>query len=320
VTAATEAPPAEQTRARYPDEQGFIEREGVHVFWESYGEGEQTILFLPTWTLLPSRVWKAQIGYFARHFRVVCFDPRGNGRSDRPGKPSAYAESEFAQDAIDVMDGCGVDRAVCVALSRGAQRGLLLAAEHPERVAGIAFIGPFAPLSRVRSLRWRALAHPRLLPLAMRPPITTRGWAKFNMAYWSDGGYGDFVRWWAEKMLTEPHSTKQIEDAVAWGLETDPETLIATSLADGLDEQATREIAARVECPVLVIHGEDDAIRPIAGAAELAALTGARFMRMPGVGHCPQARKPVAVNLALREFVENVTASPPQKEVVHGHS
>src|SRR3712207_9253413 len=76
-------PPWEQSRARYPDEEGFIERDGVKVFWESYGEGEQTVVFLPTWTLVHSRVWKAQIAYFARHFRVICFDPRGNGRSDR---------------------------------------------------------------------------------------------------------------------------------------------------------------------------------------------------------------------------------------------
>jgi pimeloyl-ACP methyl ester carboxylesterase len=151
-------PPAdrhEQSRARYPDEEGFIERDGVRVFWESYGQGEQTILFLPTWTLVHSRVWKAQIGYFARHFRVICFDPRGNGRSDRPSDPTAYDESEFAQDAVDVMDACGVERAVCVALSRGAQRGLLLAAEHPERVAGMVFIGPMFPVSVLRGLRMR---------------------------------------------------------------------------------------------------------------------------------------------------------------------
>src|SRR5215207_4739132 len=137
----------EQSRARYPDEEGFIERNGVKVFWESYGQGEQTILFLPTWTLVHSRVWKAQIPYFARHFRVVCFDPRGNGRSDRPQDPSAYAEREFAQDALQVMDACQVDRAICVTFSRGAQRGMLLAADHPERVAGMVFIGPMATLS-----------------------------------------------------------------------------------------------------------------------------------------------------------------------------
>src|SRR5437016_11647036 len=140
IVEAASAQQPEQTRARYPDDEGFIERDGVRVFWESYGQGEQTVLFLPTWTLVHSRVWKAQIPYFARHFRVVCFDPRGNGRSDRPPEPAAYDEQEFAQDAVDVMDACGVDRAVCVALSKGAQRGLLLAAEHPQRVAAMVFI------------------------------------------------------------------------------------------------------------------------------------------------------------------------------------
>jgi pimeloyl-ACP methyl ester carboxylesterase len=149
----------------------------VRVFWESYGQGDQTILFLPTWTLVHSRVWKAQIAYFARHFRVICFDPRGNGRSDRPKKLQAYAESEFAQDAIDVMDACGVDRAVCVALSRCAQRGLLLAAEHPERVAGAVFIAPLFPVSRLRSLHFRLLGTPLGQAVISKPPLTTRGWA-----------------------------------------------------------------------------------------------------------------------------------------------
>lgn len=109
--------------------------------WECYGSGDQTILLLPTWTLAHSRVCEAQVAYFARHFRVVCFGPRGNGRSDRPQDPAAYAEAELAQDARDVMDACAVDKATCVSLSTGAQRGMLLAAEHPERVAGLVFVG-----------------------------------------------------------------------------------------------------------------------------------------------------------------------------------
>ena len=61
----------------------------MRVFWEAYGEGEETVLLLPTWSLVHSRQWKAQIHYLSRHFRVVTFDGRGNGRSDRP--PTARA-------------------------------------------------------------------------------------------------------------------------------------------------------------------------------------------------------------------------------------
>src|SRR6266480_2986511 len=120
ATVTTPPRRAEQTRARYPDQEGFVERDGVRTFYEAYGEGEQTIVLLPTWSLLHSRVWKAQIPYLARHFRVVTFDGRGNGRSDRPAEPEAYAEPEFAADAVAVMDATQTDRAVLVSLSRGA--------------------------------------------------------------------------------------------------------------------------------------------------------------------------------------------------------
>jgi pimeloyl-ACP methyl ester carboxylesterase/predicted glycosyltransferase len=316
MTVATAAPQheGEQSRARYPDEEGFIERDGVRVFWESYGEGDQTILFLPTWTLVHSRVWKAQIGYFARHFRVICFDPRGNGRSDRPRDADAYDEAEFAQDALDVLDACGVDRAVCVTLSTGAQRGLLLAAEHPERVAGMVFIGPWAPVSRLRSLRWRVMAHPRVLPFAEKRPLMTRWWGKFNLAYWRGDGYGDFVEWWAKRMLTEPHSTKQIEDAIAWSHDTDGRTLAASVLGRRA-APATRKdqiaLAKRVRCPVLVVHGTNDKITPYADGKALAKITGGQLETVERAGHQPQARKPVQVNLAIREFADGTPRRDP---------
>jgi len=221
--------PAGQTRARYPDEQGYIEREGVRVFYEVYGTGEPTILFLPTWTFAHSRIWKMQIPYLARHHRVVVFDPRGNGKSDRPSTREAYAEREFAQDAIDVMDATGTEQAIVVGLSRGAQRTLLLAADHPERVIGAVFIGPFFPASRLGGLRWRLMSHPRLLPFFFKPPPVARGWLKFNAAHWRRD-YRDFVEWFGARASSQPHSTKAFDDAAEWGLESDPESLILSVL------------------------------------------------------------------------------------------
>ena len=202
----------------------------MRVFWESYGEGEQTLLFLPTWTLVHSRVWKAQIPYFARHFRVICFDPRGNGRSDRPPEAAAYDEAEFAQDAIDVMDACGVDRAVCVALSHGrtarapagdrASRAGRRDGLHRRPVPGhrcAPCTGGFSRHPRMHALREQAAAHDARLGQAQR-------------ALLAHGGYADFVQWWAERMLPEPHSTKQIEDAVAWSHDTDGATLGLTTM------------------------------------------------------------------------------------------
>ena len=87
-----------------------MERDGVRIFWERYGDGERTVLLLPTWSVVHSRFWKMQIPYLARHFRVVTFDGRGNGRSDRPAGAEANSTDEFAADALAVMDATGTER------------------------------------------------------------------------------------------------------------------------------------------------------------------------------------------------------------------
>jgi pimeloyl-ACP methyl ester carboxylesterase len=129
-------------RAREPDRCGRVERRGVRIGYEVFGEGAETLLFMPTWSIIHSRTWKGQIPYFSRHFRVVTFDGRGSGRSDRPTDPASYREEEFAADALRVMDATETDRALVVSLSMGAIRSLMLAAEHPDRVCGLAFIAP----------------------------------------------------------------------------------------------------------------------------------------------------------------------------------
>ncbi len=137
----------EQTRARYPDETGYIVRDGVRVSWERYGDGSPTILLMPTWSIFHSRHWKLQIPYLARHFRVLSFDGRGNGRSDRPTNIAAYADTEFVADAVAVMDATGTDRAVAAGLSMGAGFAVRLAVEHPDRVIGLCLFGSTIPVN-----------------------------------------------------------------------------------------------------------------------------------------------------------------------------
>jgi pimeloyl-ACP methyl ester carboxylesterase len=292
----------EQTRARTPDVEGFVERDGVRVFFEAYGEGEQTILLLPTWSIVHSRLWKAQIPYLARHARVVTFDGRGNGRSDRPEGVAPYLEDEFALDALAVMDATGTERATLVTSSCGALWGTILAADHPDRVDGIVYIGPAVAL---------APGHPeRQVPFAFDEEADVyEGWQKYNAVYWSRE-YRDFLEFFMAQCFPEPHSTKQIEDAVGWGLDTDPETLANTTRAISLCRmERFRDTVARVRCPALVVHGDDDRIRPLAQGAALAEELGAPLVTLEGAGHLPMARDPVKVNLLLRDFA--LGAPPP---------
>jgi pimeloyl-ACP methyl ester carboxylesterase/predicted glycosyltransferase len=237
---------------------------------------------------------------------VLTFDGRGNGRSDRPA--AGYGEDEFAADALAVMDATATERAVIVSLSAGAQRGLIMAAEHPDRVAGAVFICPAVPLASPLEDRTR-YPWDEVLP-------TGEGWAKDNLYYWLRD-YRGFLEFFFAQMFSEPHSTKPIEDCVGWGLETTAETLIATSVADGLDRETARQLCERVACPVLVIQGTADEITGAAMGAALAEATGGDLVLLEGSGHGPHVRDPVKVNLLLRDFV---CPPPPPRQWVRGRA
>jgi pimeloyl-ACP methyl ester carboxylesterase/predicted glycosyltransferase len=284
--------PHEQTRARYPDESGFVERDGVNVYWELYGSGDTTVLLLPTWSIVHSRHWKMQIPYLARHCRVLVFDGRGNGRSDRP--ESGYDEREFVLDALAVMDATGTQTAHLVSLSLGAQRALILAAEHPERVDGAVFIAPAVQLGSRPVQREVQSWHEEL--------ESYEGWQKYNRFYWLKD-YRGFVEFFFGEMFNEPHSTKPLEDTVGWALETTPEVLVAIEESEGLNAEQTIELAGRVQCPMLVIQGTRDQITGHNRGVRLAEAAGAELVMLEGSGHGPHVRDPVKVNHLLRDFI-----------------
>jgi pimeloyl-ACP methyl ester carboxylesterase len=286
-----------------PDQSGYRDRGGVKLYWELFGSGDQTVFFLPTWSIVHSRHWKAQIPYFARHFRVLTFDGRGNGLSDRPPDPSDYSDEVFAADALAVMDATDTRSAALVSLSAGARWALLMAAEHPQRVAAAAFIGPSAPLAPGNDKRVKAIEN------FGRSRQQYEGWQKYNRDYWLQD-YRGFLEFFFEQAINEPHSTKQIEDAVGWGLETSPETLIATSEVPGIDEELARDLARSVSCPVLVLHGDQDVISPHRRGAALAEAAGGTLVTLEGSGHLPHTRDPVRVNLLLRDFLQPATPPP----------
>jgi pimeloyl-ACP methyl ester carboxylesterase/predicted glycosyltransferase len=286
----------EQTRARHPDQDGYVERNGVRVFYEVYGAGEPSVLLLPTWEIVHSRAWKCQIPYLARYGRVVTFDRRGNGRSDRPREVRAYDRCQAVDDAIAVLDQAGVDRAVVVSWC-GAGDDLMLALEHPRRVAGLVLIAPDLLVSEEPSDEGGPFPFDE-------EPQTLEGWAKWNRHYWIRDWPG-FLEFFFTETFTEAHSTKQIEDAIGWGLETDPETITRGMDAEWLNDRETAlRLCAQVRCPTLVIQGSGDAVVGSArGAAVAEAIPQAQLITLEGSGHAPHLRDPVVTNLVLRDFI-----------------
>jgi pimeloyl-ACP methyl ester carboxylesterase/predicted glycosyltransferase len=298
-------PAREQSRVRYPDESGYVDREGVRLYYEVYGAGEPQLFLSPLgWPILHSRMWKAQIPYLARRHRLVTYDPRGNGRSDRPDHFESYVDQELVADALAVLDATNVRRSVLVQFA-GETWQLRLLADHPDRFLGTISIHTCVP--RLTS------PLPEKVGIAERFEIvldTDEGWAKENRHYRLRDHRG-YLEFFMSRCATEPHSTKLIEDLVGWGLDTDAETLLLSEDAGPDPTRADVELLCErvraTRLPVLVAQGTDDGIMPFDRGQRLAALTGGEFVALEGSGHASTGRDPVRVNLMIEEFADSIS-------------
>ncbi|HWL74214.1 MAG TPA: alpha/beta hydrolase, partial [Burkholderiaceae bacterium] len=199
-------------RAKLPDETGFIDRDGVRIYYEIYGNGPETILFVPPWCIVHSRIYKAQLPYFSERFRCISYDGRGNGKSDRPEDVKSYSLDNYVADLLAVMDATGAGKAILVGLSFGGMLASVLAAHHPDRVKAAILVGTVASIG------------PANYPHLANQHFDTKqerfdGWNKFNRAHWL-ADYPDFAEHFIRNIHTEPHSTKQIEDGIGWASDT----------------------------------------------------------------------------------------------------
>jgi pimeloyl-ACP methyl ester carboxylesterase len=276
--------------------EGSVMRDGLRIAYQVFGDGPQAILLLPTWSIVHSDHWRLQVPHLARRYTVVAFDGRGNGTSDRPSDPALYAEAAFADDAVAVLDAAGVERAAILSVSQGSSWGAILAATRPARVAAAVFIGPSLPLAPNSPERVAAAA------TFDEPRDRYEGWGKWNRHYWAQDWRG-FLEFFMAQCFTEPDSESHIRHFVNMGLETTPEIVTATIDAPGLDAAAARTISSAIACPVLVIHGDADAIAPLAKGAELARLTHGDLHVLPGAGHEPELREADQTNKLIDDFL-----------------
>ncbi len=263
-----------------PARQGTVERDGVRSWYAVWGEEGPWLAFAPIFQITHSQILKATVPYLSRHFRVVTMDGRGNGRSDRPSGQEHYSFDAYYRDFVAVLDAAGASRVAVIGISATAMTVLRLAAEQPERVSHLIVAGGYA-----ESLVDEA-SLPRIAEEQRRMQQDWRG----------------YLEWFFGKCLTEPHSTKPLEDAVRFGWATTGEAVAWAR--QGWRGEDLREQARRVRCPTLVIHGDGDDRVPYRNGAEIHELVpGARLLTIGGGGHLTAVRDPVAWNRAVRDFV-----------------
>ena len=290
-------------RARLPDESGFaVSPDGTRIAFDVYGAGSPALVLLPSAPIVHSRQWKGQVPFLSRHWRVVTYDGRGNGRSDRPAEPEAYGDDRFVADLAVVLDATGTDAAVLIGLcGDGVWRSILFAASNPGRVRGIVAFAVGVPrLSPPQPHYVTAYAaFDEELP-------TSDGWAKLNRHHWQRD-YADFARFFFSEITSEPHSTKAIEDATGWAVDGSVDAMIADKGASfSLSVEEVEAVCRSVRCPMLIVHGTEDTCQPIARAHRLAELTGAPLVIVEGADHMIPGRHPVLANLLIRDFVNGL--------------
>lgn len=284
-----------------PVRTGDIERSGQRIHWEEFGAGDSTVVLLPTWSIVHSDHWRHQVPFLAANHQVITFDGLGNGSSDRPDDPALYGDLLFADDAAAVLDACDVERAAVLGTSQGGCWALALAGRRPERVSAAVFIGPNVPLAPGHPERVAARAS------FFEPPGDLSGWGRWRRDYWLSD-FPDFLRFFFGQCFTEPDSEEEIEHFWRMGMQTTPEVLLATA-GDGrhdLTPELATEYATQLSCPALVIHGDGDAIAPVARGQELARLSGAELFVVPGGGHEPHCRSPREINERIATFLNRV--------------
>jgi pimeloyl-ACP methyl ester carboxylesterase/UDP:flavonoid glycosyltransferase YjiC (YdhE family) len=266
----------------------YLERPGAKIFYQVTGSGDRN-LFLhgPSQPALHSRMWKNQIPYLSRHFRVTTMDPRGNGRSDRP--ETGYDFAARYGDLIAVLEEAVRAPFAFVAFACGGMLAIQYAIQYPEKVSHLILIGG---------------QYSQSLPEPFEEKVARVVREDF------DG--------WRERLFTrahpEPHSLKAIEDCIGWVGETRPEILIEALGQIGHDN--VHDLLDKIRVPTLCLHGTEDKVVPYSHGKRLAeAIPGARFVTFQGGGHGLQARDAVKINHLMRDFVlgkpvESVTIPP----------
>jgi pimeloyl-ACP methyl ester carboxylesterase/predicted glycosyltransferase len=289
-------------RARYPDTEQVVDREGVGIHYEVYGHGEPTLLLIPASPITHSRMYKGLIPHLARHYRVITFDGRGNGRSARPDEPVGHTRAANVADIVAVMDATATERAVLVAHCHANWWAVEMAAAHPDRVEAIVAIDPGVPYLGRPQPHWvetgphwdEILENATGWQLNNRHAIVTR--------------HREWIEFFFGEQLVEPHSTKQYEDVVGWAMESTGEVLAAgdEGFELGLPDREGVEELCRSLPPTLTIHGERDICQHVDRGRAFAELTGGELVVIEGAGHLPLARDPVKVNRAIGEFVDRI--------------
>ena len=257
--------------------------DGLRIRYAESGAGPPIILI--THVGASALGWHREfIELLSRDFRVIVFDNRGTGESDKPLGP--FTVLDMAKDALAVLGHLGISRAHVLGLSMGGLVAQELTLHAPERVDKLILVSTLAGWANATPTRARAS---EALAAGADPALTPREAArKWLPAYYSAA------------YLSE-HEADVLEQMARMMARTSPRTLELQGEAIGIFDTYGR--LAEIRRPVLVIHGNADDMVPIENGRVLAErIPAARMAIVQGAGHIPTTEQPQVVATLVRNF------------------
>ena len=262
---------------------------GVHIAYQVVGEGPLDVVFVPGFVSNVEEYWSGSIGrrFFSRiadRARLVLFDKRGTGASDRVPDDAIPPLEARIEDLRAVMDAAGSKRAVVFAISEGGPQAILFSTKHPERTCGMILYGTSAIFGGA-------------------PAVDD--WVDRMIEQAKNWGSGEFLRTFAPSAAGDPRIGQWL--AKFERVSASPGAVRA--IFDMLRTTDVRPICSQVRVPTLVLHREGDRIvRADAGRYLAKSIPGARHVELPGDDHLPMFGDTAPLLGAVESFLDEIAA------------
>ncbi len=264
----------------------FLQLDNFSLYYEVHGVG-QPILFISE-TACHGDVWKTyQVPEFSRDHRVIIYDQRGTGRSDKPSIP--FSTKSLADDAVALLDHLGAEQSIIYGHSMGGRVAQLIALDHPKKVKKLILASSGASHST------------RGIPLNLCMELVEKRYEKFARDHAVRIGF-------TEKFVKE--HPDQVEKFLAVRLANLPPTEIYLRFVIARQVHDTSTRLKDIGVPTLIMVGDDETktssdISHVESAEILASgIPNARSVVFPDSGHYYFFTYPEATNKAIREFLK----------------
>jgi pimeloyl-ACP methyl ester carboxylesterase/DNA-binding winged helix-turn-helix (wHTH) protein len=216
-----------------------------------------------------SPIWSPMLHRLGAQFRLVRYDCRGSGLSDR--EVADISQQGFLRDLEAVIERIGIERFALLGLSQGAAAAISFAARHPERVSHLILYGAYAQGRNRRGSPDDAATAQTMLAMMQQ------GWGRTDSA---------FMRAFSSLYLSDASRAHIKSFADMQRLSTSGE--IAARLRVACDDIDVTDMLAGIKVPTLVIHARHDHVSPYEQGRLLATrIPGARLLTLESENHIP---------------------------------